>query len=502
MKRSYLLIAAFAAVSAIVGFAGVNADAKSAPAASPSPSALPTATPEPPDKAIPRLLDKLKANPNDQDSLVQLAQQYLTVERPDLSLPLTQKALSIGAKTAQIYYLDGFANERLNRTAQAIADYEQAGNLDPTNVGVLGALTQVYLKTNRLSDAERVAKRAVTFNKTDPRATINYGLVLATEQKWDDARAQFEAAYKLDATDVTPILQISQTYVSQNQLPNALAAVNRAIAADPKNLQAFIAKGDVYAKQHDIVNAIAAYEQAANLAPDDDTRAGLIDRQASFLASEKKNSEAEAAYQRAISRFPTIANTHLAFGDYWNAQNQGAKAEAEWVAALGPNKDNTDALVRLGTTNLKAGRANQAITYLKRLAELNPDPRALQLLGQAYTYTKDYPRAGQACRAAYQLQPSPEALGCIAGSDFEQKNYREAAQIFDVLDRSVHQYLDQNPTLVFIAGKSYANTNQKTKAVSEYRRLLAMMKPGSPSYKQVQVEINNLSKSAPKTKHG
>ncbi|MBV9148620.1 MAG: tetratricopeptide repeat protein [Candidatus Eremiobacteraeota bacterium] len=502
MKRSLVFGLFFIAVSALIAMIGVQADARpkasGTAAPSPAPSALPTATPEPPDKAIPRLLANLKANPNDRDSLGQLAEQYLSIGRPDLALPLTQKLLALGSRTAQTYYFDGFANEQLGRTPQAVSDYEQAANLDPTNIGVLGALTQVYLKTNRIADAERIAKRAVTFNKTDRRAFINYGLVLASENKFDDGRAQLETAFKMDPTDVTPLLQIAQTYVSQNAYPNALAAIQRAVTADPKNPQTYLLKGDILAKQHDVVNALAAYEQAVQYASDDDQRAGIIGREATFLASEKRNPEAQATFQRAIDRYPTVLTTHLTYGDYWNSQNQIAKAVAEWTAALGPNKDNPSALIRLGTYNLRSGHPGQAVDYLKTLTQAAPDQASFNLLGQAYTFNHDYGRAKDACRQSYQLQPNPAALGCIAGADFELKNFKESAAIFDVLDSRVRGYLDQNGQLLFIAGKVYERTNQKGKAVTEYKRLLALVRPGTPAYKQVQQTIKDLSKGTSK----
>ena len=504
MKRSLVFGLFFVAVSALIALIGVQADAKpkpAAPTASPAPSAAPTATPEPPDKAIPRLLNNLKTNPNDRESLGQLAEQYLSIGRPDLSLPLTQKLLALGSKTAQTFYFDGFANEQLGRVPQAVADYEQAANLDPTNIGVLGALTQVYLKTNRIADAERIAKRAVTFNKTDRRAYINLGLVLASENKFDEGRAQLEAAYAMDKTDITPLLQIGQTYVSQNAFPNALVAIQRAITADPKNAQAYVFKADVLAKQHDVVNALAAYEQAVQNAADDDQRAGIIDREASFLASEKRNNEAQAAYQRAIDRYPTVLAAHLTYGDYWNQQNQIGKAVAEWTAALGPNKDNPAALLRLGSYNLRSGHVQQALDYLKALTAAAPDQASFNMLGQAYTYNHDYSRAKDACRQSYQLQPNPSALGCIAGADFELKNFKESAAIFDVLDSRVRGFLDQNGQLLFIAGKVYERTNQKGKAVTEYKRLLALVRPGTPAYKQVQQSIRDLSKANSKKQH-
>lgn len=498
----------FAAVASAVSMFGVSADAKAAPKATPTPapSALPTATPEPPDKAIPRLINLLKANPNDQEALAGLAQQYLSINRPDLVLPLTQKLLQLGSRNAQTYYFDAVANEELNRLPQAVADLEQASNSDPTNIAVLGSLVQDYMKLNRLSDAERVAKRSVTFNKDDRRSYINYGLVLAAESKFDDARAQFETAYKMDTTDVTPLLQIGQTYNSQNNNSAALASVARALSADPKSMQAYLFKADLLAKQHDVVNALAAYEQAVANAPDDDTKASITVTEAQFLASEKKNSDAEATFARAIAAYPGVLGTHIAFGDYWNAQKQLPKAVAEWQLGLGPNKDNPAALVRLGSYAMKTNNITQAIEYLRKLADVNPDPQGLAYLGQAYTIKHDYANAKRACQAAYQLQPNPQSLGCVAGADFELKNYKESASIFDVLDGRLPQYMTQNPQLLFIAGKVYENTNQKAKAKKEYTRLLKLIRPGTPAYKQIQQMVLALSKPGtkptPKTKHG
>ncbi len=201
------------------------------PAPTPTPTSsapaapLPTATPEPPGSAIPRLEAKLKANPDDRDTAGQLASYYLQVSRPDLSLPLTQKLLQQGTKTAQIYYLDGMANEQMGRVKESTDDLEQASNLEPTNAQVLLTLTDLYLRTNRAGDAERVAKRATAFNQNDERSFLNYGLVLAQEKKYDEARAQFELAVKLDPKDVTPFILMAKSYEDQSALPLARADV-------------------------------------------------------------------------------------------------------------------------------------------------------------------------------------------------------------------------------------------------------------------------------------
>jgi len=493
----------FAVLAAASGFGNSDAVARPAaptPSPSSSPAPLPTATPEPPDKAIPRLQAKIKANPNDQQSKVDLAAQFQTIGRPDIAVQLTGQAITGGVKTAQAYFLDGVASQQVGgQDARALYDFEQASNLEPTNSQVLLALTDTYLRQKQNSDAERVAKRAIAFNKDDARAYVNYGLVLAQEQKYDEARAQFESALKISPKDAGPLVLEAKSYVDQKSVPLALQSLDRALQIDPRNLEATVNKARLQASQHDATHALATYEGALLLVKDADSKAAIVDEEAAFLASEKRSSEAEATLKRAITDYPNVLHTHVAYGDYLAQNNQLSRAEAEWTLGLGPNKDDREALGRLGEYYLRTGRPQMAVTNLKRLTDITPDPAALNMLGQAYAYNRQYDKSKDACLKSFALAKQPGALGCIGAADFELKNYKESAKVFDVLDRNVRQYLDANPQLVFIMGKVYENTNQRAKAVAAYKRFLSFIRPTSPAYKQVRQLIANLSKPASAT---
>jgi len=56
--------------------------------------------------------------------------------------------------------------------------------------------------------------------------------------------------------------------------------------------------------------------------------------------------------------------------------------------------------------------------------------------------------------------------------------------------------MDQNPQLLFVAGKCYEQTNQRSKALDAYKRLLPRLTKGSKDYTQVQGLIADLSKPA------
>jgi tetratricopeptide (TPR) repeat protein len=461
------------------------------PSPSPSPSALPTASPEPPSVAIPRLLAKLKANPNDQTTAAELAAEYLQVQRPDLSLQITQKLLQAGDKTAQVYYYDGYAQELIGNVQAATFDLEQASNLDPTNMGVLAQLADLYLKTKRDSDAERVAKRAVTFNKAEPMAFTALGSVYAAEGYFDRAREQFEAAYKLNPKDVAPLYQIATTYAQQNNIPMALQTIDRALAIDPKSVQTLAMKAQLYANQHDDAKTSAAYDDAVVAAATDDQKVQLMVEKARYFIDEKKYPEGEAILKQVTVQFPHVAAGFVAYGNFFAAQHQWSNANAQWQAALAIDPDNAGALLALGTSSAQNGKTTDAVNYLKHYTQVSPDAQGYAMLGEVYSQMHDYSGARDACGKSFEIQKNPDTLSCVAGADYELKNYKEAAQIFDVLDRFARGYLDTNAQMLFIAAKSYSALNQCSKSHSAYKRLLSI-----PGLKQNSKQYDIVRKAA------
>ena len=493
---------ALSAAPASAGLFGGHANATASP--SPTPLPMPTATPEPPNIAIPRLEQKLKDNPNDRDAMTQLATEFLGIGHPEATVPLTQRLLQLGSKTGQVYYIDGAAQQQLGNLQAALYDFEQAANLEPTNLAVLGSLADMYVRAQRYADAERVAERAVTFNKTEPQAYTSLGVVYASEQKWDDARKQFEAAYNLNPKDVTPLMQEAQTWVMQNTIPNALQVVDRAIAVDPKNVQVLVYRADLYAKQNDIPHASSAYDDAIAAATDPAQKASVMVRKALMFSQAKRQSDARATFDAAIKQYPQIGSLHTAYGEYFLSQHDQRSAERELLSAIRSDKSDVNALMDMAQLKESQGRTTDAIGYLKQVTSVAPSAQSFALLGQAYVSTHDYSHAKDACMKSFQIDRTPDTLGCVAGADYSLKNYKEAAQIFDALDKGVKQYMDRNPQLLYMAGVSYTRVNQKDKAVDSYKRLLKLMRPGTKEYKQIQTQIADLTKPAPKKngKHG
>jgi tetratricopeptide (TPR) repeat protein len=508
MNRRLISLALALSAAAFVAAAGAHpavaakATPKPAASASPSPAASPTATPEPLDQAIPRLEKKLKADPNDKAAAAELAADYLTINRPDLAFPLTQKLLQGGTKTAQVYYFDGLAQNALGHQKESLADLEQAANLEPTNPGVLGTLTSMYLQQNRPQDAERVAKRAVTFNKDDKNAYLAYGQVLASEGKFDEARQQLENAVKLDPKDVRPILLEAQTYLSQNAIALAAGVYDRAIAIDPTSVDALIGKAKVAATQHNVKDAIATYEQILALQTDPNDKAAVIDQEATVYAVEKMDGNADAAFKRAISEFPNVFSAHTAYGDYLASRKDNAGAEREFIAGAGPNRDQVDALARLGQLYAAQNQLQKAIDQFKRVTELAPnDPRSHLLLGATYAANRQFDKSAAEFKSSYQLQHTPDALMGLGQADLQLRNYNECVQVYDALDKGAPDVSKQNPQILYGLGKCYEGQKHPDKAKAAYQKLLGYLKPGSQGANEVKsliAAIDRQQKPPPK----
>ncbi len=339
---------------------------------------------------------------------------------------------------------------------------------------MLAQLADVYIRENRPADAERVAKRAVTFNKNDPGALMTLGSVYAAEQHFDDARAQFEAAFALNPKDTTPIFQIATTYAQQDNIPMALQTVQRALAIDPRNIQALVFKADLYAKQHDDARTTAAYDDAVVAAPTDDEKVAIMIRKAGYFVQEKKDAQGVAIFQQMTQQFPKVPAGFVSYGNYLATQRQYGQAATQWQAALALDPNSSGALIGLGEVSMQAGKLSDSVNYLKHYTQVSPDAQGFALLGQAYSRAHDYTGARDACGKSFEIQRNPETLGCVAGADFELHNYKEAAQIFDALDKAAKGFLDANPPLLYIAAKSYAGASQCEKATAAYKRLLAL----------------------------
>ena len=251
-----------------------------------------------------------------------------------------------------------------------------------------------------------------------------------------------------------------------------------------------------------VKDAVATYEQILKLQTDPNDKVAVIDQEAIVYANEKMDGNADAAFKRAISEYPNVLSAHTAYGEYLLARNDKAGAEREFVSGVGPNRDQVDALARLGQLYAAQNQYPKAIDQFKRVSELAPsDPRSHLLLGATYAANRQFDKAVTEFKASYNLQHTPDALMGLGQADLQQRNYNECAQVYDALDKGAPDLSKQNPTILYGLGQCYQGAKQPDKAKAAYQKLLGIVKPGSQAANEVKsliAAIDRQAKPAPK----
>jgi tetratricopeptide (TPR) repeat protein len=216
-------------------------------------------------------------------------------------------------------------------------------------------------------------------------------------------------------------------------------------------------------------------------------------------AREKMDTDADATFLKAINDYGSLPPAHVAYGDYLAQKNDKAGAIREWTTAVGPNRDNPEALARLGQAAALNNDFPKAVDFYKRLTEVAAtDPRTFLLLGQAYMANKNWNSARDAFKASFNLSRTPDALVGLAAADQQARNFAEAIQIYEALDKNAAPLVKANPTLILNMGNAYKGANQPQKAKAAYVRFLAFLKPGTQGYGQVKQMIADIDRPAAK----
>jgi tetratricopeptide (TPR) repeat protein len=264
-------------------------------------------------------------------------------------------------------------------------------------------------------------------------------------------------------------------------------------------LEALANKAELASAQHDVKTSIATYTTILGLVTTDADRAAVTDQMAAVYARENMASDADATFRKAIDSYGGLAGAHVAYGDYLASKKDMTGAVREWTAAVGPNRDNPDALARLGQAAATGNDLTTAIGDFKRLTEVaSSSPQAYLMLGQAYMENKAYDNAHDAFKSSYNLAHSLDSLVGLAAADEGSHNYTEELQIYEGL-RQNKDLIKANPGLLFNLGNAYRSANQPQKAKDVYAEFLTYLKPGTDGYTQVQKIIAELDHApAPK----
>ncbi|MFY9802105.1 MAG: protein kinase [Candidatus Acidiferrales bacterium] len=269
-----------------------------------------------------------------------------------IQIQLTQPEQERLAKTRTVVpaaydaYLQGnyYANKRTGEAmTQAVADYRQAIQLDPTYApsyaGLAGALTLAadyndVPSTQVLPEAEAAAVKALQLDDTLASAHAALGQIRAYSLHWPGVLDEFQRAIQLNPGDANGHHWYALALAEAGRNDEAISEMKLAQELDPRSL---------------IINANLSWVL--------------------YLAGQ--NDEAIAQAQKTVAMDPSFAVAHGTLGQAYLAKGENEKALRELQQALVLSGNETSFKAELGNAYAVAGKKAEALATLHELLQLS-----------------------------------------------------------------------------------------------------------------------------------
>jgi len=222
----------------------------------------------------------------------------------------------------------------------------------------------------------------------------------------------------------------------------AVDSYKKALAIEPDSAAVLERLAEVYAKSQHNRDAVIQAQAALKIDPDNVDAHRLLARiyvrtlgdMSAGEVQQENLAKATEQFKAILKTAPNDTYSLLWLARLYRFQNQHAEAEKVLRQALAHAPDNGPALEQLSQLLIDQGRSQEAIELLSRAAGDSESPDLYDLLGDAYSQAKDYPKAEEAYRQAIAGDPDdPGHRHGLAQALMSEDKYAEALDQFTKL---------------------------------------------------------------------
>jgi tetratricopeptide (TPR) repeat protein len=222
----------------------------------------------------------------------------------------------------------------------------------------------------------------------------------------------------------------------------AIEFYKKAYALDPKSPVIGERLAEMYWKARRERDAITEAQEILKRDPNDvPTRRLLARIYIRSLGDTSTNSGQPEIAERAIEQYkeiyrldPTDTESALWLARLYRLRNEHDKAEEVLRGILKADPENEPAVEQLTQLLLDEGKSGEAVSLLEGMTSHNPSPVLLDLLGDAYTQTKNLAKAETAYRRASEIDPSElNHLRGLGQTLMAEEKYQDALPVYQKL---------------------------------------------------------------------
>lgn len=243
------------------------------------------------------------------------------------------------------------------------------------------ALAQSLKEQDRIGEAYNSYKEAATLDPTYSDAIAQLGMIDLQKGRLQEATDKFQQAIEVNSANSTAHYGLGEVYLQQKNIDAALKELNTALYLYRNSAPVNLALGKAYEAQGNYEAALKRYEQAAIIKP-----------------------EYKDAYTHQV-------NLHLALGRNYESQNNTVGALKEYKQATLIDPHNSEPYIHMAGLRENRGDLELAIAELRSGVELNPQSSELyQRIGETQLKLEKHDDAIKAFERAISLRPGDPAL--------------------------------------------------------------------------------------------
>jgi len=395
----------------------------------------------------------LKSNSHDADALVYKGQIQLRQNDSQGAVESLQTAVRYDSGSAVAHYQLGLAYAQKRDFQRAESEWREAVRIRPDLVDAQKALATLELNRGENDTVVRTAQQIIAAQPYSADGFIIKAVAETAAQKYADAQHDVEEAMKRAPQSPVPDVQMGNIHLSQKHFADAEKSYRQALDKDPSS---------------------------------SDALGGLLN---TYFA-QKQFDKVIAAARDQIAKSPNNSNFYDLLGTaFSNGKKDYPNAEAALRKAVDLDKNNIDALEKLGKVQVLMGATDQAIALYQQSIKDNPqEVRFYILVGELYESKHDWDQAKTFYQQALKITPDhPLASNNLAYLMLEQGgNVDVALNMAQTARRGMPESSNAADTL----GWAYFRKGIYDSAISQFQEALRLNeKQGAPDDAEVHYHL-------------
>ncbi|MDE3200020.1 MAG: tetratricopeptide repeat protein [Acidobacteriota bacterium] len=349
-------------------------------------------------------------NPDSEEVVLNLARLYAENGNIDQAAK-TLEAVAPDDRTPKMEFALGAAYDQLKKPKDAIAAYQRAADMDPSDPRTLSALGQALLNNGQL----------------------------------DPALKAYQQLSEVDPENNGALIHIAEIQRRQGKYEDALSTIRKANEKDPDSLEGGYNEGlllDVLGRYDEAVKVfshmvdLTSHANGAYTAEEKNNRGIFLSRLAAVYHEQNKTDLAIATYQKLIDMGGDSAITgYQGQVDTYRDAKMYDKAVDTARKAVAADPKNNDLKLMLAGEMADLGKADEGIAMAKSMLKGTKDDRTIWMsLAQMYTRARRWKDSDDALDKADALSSKKEdhlyILFLHGANEERQKHFEPAEKYF------------------------------------------------------------------------